>query len=41
MKPGVRYLLYATMLGVLALVFVMYGQPDFMMTVANQLWSCF
>jgi len=41
MKPGVKFLLYALMLGLFALVFAMYGQPDFMMTLANQLWSCF
>ena len=26
---------------VLALVFALYLQPDFMVTLANQLWSCF
>jgi len=27
--------------GVLAGVFLMYTQPDFMVQMANQLWSCF
>ena len=26
---------------VLALVFGLYGRPDFMLQMANQLWSCF
>ena len=28
-------------LAVLLLVFSLYTQPDFLLTVANQLWSCF
>jgi len=27
--------------GVLAGVFLLYTQPDFMVQMANQLWSCF
>lgn len=41
MKPARRFMLYAIALGTLALVFAMYTRPDFMMTVANQVWSCF
>jgi hypothetical protein len=41
MKPAVKILWYAATLGLLALVFVMYGQPDFLMTLANQVWGCF
>ena len=26
---------------VLALVFAMYTRPDFVMTLANQVWGCF
>ncbi len=26
---------------VLALVFALYARPDFMLQMANQLWSCF
>jgi hypothetical protein len=28
-------------LAVLMLVFWLYTRPDFLLTVANQLWSCF
>jgi hypothetical protein len=28
-------------LGVLLLVFSLYTRPDFLLTVANQVWSCF
>jgi len=27
--------------GVLVAVFLMYTQPDFLVQMANQLWSCF
>jgi len=29
------------MAGVLAAVFALYAQGDFLLTLANQLWSCF
>jgi hypothetical protein len=41
MKPLVKLSLYAAALGLLALVFSLYGRSDFLMTLANQLWSCF
>lgn len=41
MKPAVKFLGYALMLGLLALVFVLYGQADFMLMLANQVWGCF
>ena len=41
MKRGARGLLYAAALGVLLLVFSMYTKPDFLMTLANQVWACF
>ena len=41
MKPLQKFLLYACLLVVLALVFAMYGQPDFFMSMANQIWGCF
>ena len=41
MKPAVKLLGYAFMLGLLALVFALYGQPDFLLTLSNQLWGCF
>ena len=36
-----KALLYASLLGVLLMVFAMYSQPDFLLMLANQLWSCF
>ena len=27
--------------GMLTLVFAMYTRPDFMLTLANQVWGCF
>lgn len=41
MKPAVKLAWYAATLALLALVFALYGQPDFLMTVANQVWGCF
>lgn len=41
MKPVQKVLLYAGLLLVLALVFAMYTRPDFVMTLANQVWGCF
>ena len=41
MKQGARGLLYATALALLLLVFSMYTKPDFLMTLANQVWACF
>lgn len=36
-----RWLAYAAALAVLLAVFAMYLRPDFMLTLADQLWSCF
>ncbi len=41
MKPAHKVLLYAGLLVVLGLVFALYTRPDFVMTLANQLWGCF
>lgn len=41
MKPILKYLLYAGLAVVLGLVFALYTRPDFVMTLANQVWSCF
>lgn len=41
MKPVKKLLLYASLLVLLALVFAMYGRPDFFMSMANQIWGCF
>ena len=40
--PTRRYILLTTIaLAVLMAVFAMYTQPDFLVQMANQLWSCF
>ncbi len=36
-----RLLIYAGALGVLLATFAAYTQPDFLVTLADQLWSCF
>ena len=41
MKPVHKVLLYTSLLLVLGLVFAMYTRPDFVMTLANQVWGCF
>ena len=41
MKPFQKVLLYTGLLLVLGLVFAMYTRPDFVMTLANQVWGCF
>ncbi len=41
MKPISKTLLYLSLMGVLLLVFGMYSQPDFLMMLSNQIWSCF
>lgn len=41
MKPLHKALIYAGVTLVLGLVFTMYTRPDFMMTLANQVWGCF
>lgn len=41
MKSGKRFILHALALTGLILVFGMYTQPEFMMTMANLVWSCF
>jgi hypothetical protein len=41
MKPAQKFLLYTGLAAVLGLVFAMYTRPDFVMTLANQVWACF
>ncbi|WP_275425869.1 hypothetical protein [Rhodoferax koreensis] len=42
MKTRVRKtLLYGAALLGLAMVFAMYTRPDFLVSVADQLWACF
>lgn len=37
----IRALAYAGALGVLLAIFAAYTRPDFLVTLADQLWSCF
>ena len=41
MKLTHKVLLYASLAGVLELVFAMYTRPDFVMNLSNQVWGCF
>ena len=36
-----RILIWATILAVLLAVFALYLQPEFMVTLADQVWACF
>ncbi len=36
-----KHLAYAVAVVALLAVFLLYTQPDFMVTVADQVWSCF
>jgi hypothetical protein len=40
-KRSHKIALYGAALCVLLLVFSLYGRPDFLVTLANQIWSCF
>jgi hypothetical protein len=41
MKSVRSWAWYGVALAGLLLVFIMYTRPDFMVTVANQVWACF
>lgn len=41
MNPLWRGVWWAVAMAVLAAVFLLYTQPEFMVQMANQLWSCF
>ncbi|MDI1247035.1 MAG: hypothetical protein PSV24_16710 [Rhodoferax sp.] len=41
MKPVHKTLIYTGLAVALGLVFAMYTRPDFVMTLANQVWACF
>ena len=41
MKNAYKFLLYFAALSLLLAVFAMYTRPDFLVTLANQVWSCF
>jgi hypothetical protein len=41
-KPQIRKLLpYGLAVAILLGVFALYTQPDFLVTLANQVWACF
>lgn len=41
MKSTHRLIGYTLALVALMLVFLMYTRPEFMMSMANQIWACF
>lgn len=41
MQRGHKILLYIGAVGVLLAVFTLYTRPGFLVTLANQVWSCF
>lgn len=41
MRQAHKTLLYAGTLGLLLAVFALYTRPDFLVTLANQVWACF
>lgn len=41
LKLWQRSLIWATVLAVLLAVFALYLQPQFMLTLADQVWACF
>jgi hypothetical protein len=41
MSPRKNLLLFTVALTVLASVFLLYTRPDFMLQMANQVWTCF
>jgi hypothetical protein len=40
-KHGKEILLYVAAAGLLLTVFSLYARPDFLVTLANQVWACF
>ena len=41
MKPSHIVMLYAGAVCALLAVFTLYTRPDFLLTLANQVWACF
>lgn len=41
MKPGRKLLIYSGVVVVLLAVFSLYARPNFLFTLANQVWACF
>lgn len=40
-KPLTHWIAYVAALATLLLVFSLYLQPEFMVTLAQQIWACF
>lgn len=41
LRPWQRALIWAVVLAVLLAVFTLYTRPEFMLTLADQVWACF
>ena len=41
MRQGCKILIYSATICALLAVFAMYTRPDFLLTLANQVWACF
>jgi hypothetical protein len=41
MTPIKKLIAASALLAALAGIFYLYGRPEFLMTIANQLWTCF
>ncbi len=41
MNKAYKILIYAGAVGVLLAVFTLYTRPEFLFTLANQVWACF
>jgi len=41
MKTGYKLVFYGVTFCVLVAVFSLYTRPDFLVTLANQIWTCF
>lgn len=41
LKPWQLILIWSAVLAVLLAVFALYLQPEFMLTLADQVWACF
>ncbi|MFG5776851.1 hypothetical protein ACFIQF_07220 [Comamonas sp. J-3] len=40
-RPWLRVVLWALIVAVLAAVFMLYTQPEFMVRMADHVWACF
>jgi hypothetical protein len=41
LKPIYKIIALIALSGMLGLVFAMYGRPDFVLNLTNQIWGCF